>query len=96
MADITVTIPVELTQSMIIRAGVITDEARALELAVELHDAECVKLFRAEKTRLVEHLDDGESGETVVLEDLREHNALEIADFTLAVWRSALGEQRRD
>jgi hypothetical protein len=49
MADITVTIPVELTQAMIIRSGVIKDEARALELAIELHDvvAACVKLFLA-------------------------------------------------
>jgi hypothetical protein len=89
---ITVTIPVELTRSMIIRAGVIGDEARALELAIELHEvvARCVELYRADKTRLVEFPNEDFNAEPVELEPLREHNALEIADFTLAVWRQAL------
>ena len=54
MNDIDVKIPIELTAAMIVRAGVIKDEARAGELAVELHDivARCVELFRADKRRL--------------------------------------------
>jgi hypothetical protein len=69
-APIQVSIPVELTAAMVIRAGVIKDEARARDLAVELHDvvAKCVELYWAQ----------------------RAPNALEIADFTLAVWQWAL------
>ena len=37
MTNITVTISVELTQSMIIRHGAVADEKRAFELAQELH-----------------------------------------------------------
>jgi hypothetical protein len=100
MADnIVVTIPVELTRAMIISAGVITDEARALELATELHDvvAEVMKLYRARKRRLVEYSDpECEPTEPVVLEEARYPNALEIADFTLAVWRQALGRPGQD
>jgi hypothetical protein len=51
MSDIQISIPVELTAAMIIRAGAIINETRALELATELHEivAECVRLFRADK-----------------------------------------------
>jgi hypothetical protein len=93
MSDITVTIPVELTQAMIMRGGVVEDEARAHELAIELHEvvAELVKLYRAEKTRVVE-IPEGEDdpAKFVELEPSRTPNALEIADFTLAVWQQAL------
>jgi hypothetical protein len=90
-SDIVVRIPVELTAAMIIRAGVIKNEARARELAIELHEivAEAVKLYRAEKIRLVDLPCDPE-GEPTVLEERRPHNALEVADFTLACWRQAL------
>jgi hypothetical protein len=92
MTTINITISVELTQLRIIRAGVITDEARALELARELHEiiAQCVELYRAEKIRPVKFLDDDPDAEPVELEPLRPTNALEIADFTLALWRCAL------
>jgi hypothetical protein len=85
------TIPVELTAAMVMRAGVITNEKRARELAEELHEivAACVELFRADKRRFVRLPDDPEQ-EPTVLEDLRGPNALEIADFTLAAWRQAL------
>jgi hypothetical protein len=99
MGDITVTIPAELTQAMVIRRGVIKDERRALELALELHEviAACVKLYRADKRRLVKLPDDDDPNEEpTVLEDLREPNALEVADFTLAVWRQALVSGRSD
>jgi hypothetical protein len=94
---ITVTIPVELTAAMIIRGGVVTDEALALSLAEELHDvvAKYVKLRLADKRRLVEYPkgrdgeDDPEAG-PIELEPSRGPNALEIADFTLAAWRQAM------
>jgi hypothetical protein len=97
MSDISITIPVELTQSMIIRAGRIADEKRALALAHELHDVvlKCVQLFRARKRRLVEHPkgpdgEDDPDAEPIELEEAREPNPLELADFTLACWRQAL------
>jgi hypothetical protein len=108
MPDILVSIPVELTQSMIIRAGVIDDEARALELATELHEvvAEVTKLYRVYKSRIVKFRDDDElakldpshapDDELVVLEEARVPNALEVADFVLAVWRQALGKCSTD
>jgi hypothetical protein len=91
--NIEISIPLELTAAMVIRAGIIKNEARALELATELHEivARCVELFRVDKRRLVELPDDDDpDGEPVELESLREPNALEVADFTLAVWRQAL------
>jgi hypothetical protein len=50
MADIVVKIPIELTQRMITWMGVIKDEARALELAIELREIvhECVERRIAE------------------------------------------------
>jgi hypothetical protein len=89
--DITVTIPVELTAAMIIRAGKIGDEARALVIAKELHEivARCVELFRAERPDIVERADD-DPGKFVTVEKAHERTALEIADFTLACWRQAL------
>jgi hypothetical protein len=97
MGDIEVRIPVELTAAMVIRAGVITDEARVLELAHELHAiiAKFVELRRAEKRRLAEHPkgpdgEDNPDAEPVVPEEARGPDALEIADFTLAAWRQAL------
>jgi hypothetical protein len=98
MADISVTIPIELTQAMVIRGGVIRNEARALEFANELHEivAELVKPYRASKTRLVKLDDNDPDAEPTVLEELREPNALELADFTLAVWRQALVDGRSD
>jgi hypothetical protein len=95
--DIKVSIPAELTAAMIIRAGVIKDEARALEIAHELHAvvAQCVKLRLAEKRSLVELPSDEElerdpEAEPVELEPARGPNALEIADFTLACWKQAM------
>jgi hypothetical protein len=89
--DIVVRIPVELTRSMIIRAGVIADEARALELATEVHEvvAACAALYAASEFRVIEDLDE------VFLPECdkrpkRKPNALETADFTLAVWRQTL------
>jgi hypothetical protein len=71
---------------------------KARELAIELHDivAECVKLYRADKRRLVEYPDDDPEREPIVLEALREPNALELADFRLAVWRQALRDGAGD
>ena len=76
--DIEIKIPVELTAAMIIRAGVITDEARAKELAVELHDivAESVKLYRADRRRTVKLPDDDPEQELVVLKDWHVPNDL--------------------
>jgi hypothetical protein len=78
MADpIVVSIPTELTAAMIIRAGVIKSEARAENLAHELHEivAGFRELYLAERSEL---------------------SPLEIADFTLAVWRQALVNSRGD
>jgi hypothetical protein len=95
--DIIVRIPPELTAAMIIRAGVIADEARALELATELHEIvpKLLALWLAEKRRLVELPDDPDE-EPTVLEQARKPNALEIADFTLAVWRQAVRNSKDD
>jgi hypothetical protein len=97
MADIEVKIPVELTQSMIIRCGLITDETRARALAEELHEVVLAftKLRLADKRRLVElpsdeDLEQDPDAEPVELESLRGPNALEIADFVLATWRQAM------
>jgi hypothetical protein len=92
MSEIVVRIPVELTQAMILRGGVIKDEARALELAVELHEtvAEVMNLHRADRPRLVEFPNGDYNAEPVVLEERHEPTALEIAEFTLESWRRAL------
>jgi hypothetical protein len=75
--DIVVRIPPELTAAMIIRAGVITNETRALELATELHEvvSQCVALWISSE---------------------RKPGPLEIADFSLAVWRQAIRNGRGD
>jgi hypothetical protein len=97
MDNINVSIPVELTQSMIVRRGVVESEALALELAHELHDviARATKLFLAETITVVrrpvgpdgkEVLDD----EPVMIDGPRAPTELEVADFVLALWRVAV------
>jgi hypothetical protein len=93
MSDINICIPVELTAAMILRAGVVKDEARALALANELHDVvnKFTKLRLAEKRSVVEHPEDAVGdAEPVEIEPPRGPNAREIAGFTLAAWRNAM------
>jgi hypothetical protein len=71
---------------------VITSERRAAELAREqLHEItpKLLALRLAEKRCLVELPDDPDEAPNVLEED-HKPDALEIADFTLAVWRQAL------
>jgi hypothetical protein len=98
LSNINVSIPVELTQSMIIRRGVVADEARALELAVESHDiiAKATEIYRAKIITVVDHPvgPDGKEipdAEPIVVEGPRPMDADEIADFQLAAWRVAVG-----
>jgi hypothetical protein len=75
MTNIEISIPVELTAAMVIRAGIITSEAHAAELAAELHDLipEIVAAWAAHQGRFG-----------------HPPTPLEIADFQLACWRQAL------
>jgi hypothetical protein len=98
MSNINVSIPAELTQSMIIRGCKIADETLALELALELHDVigKVTALRLADRRTLVEHPKgpdgkDDPNAEPIVLEPERGPNALEVADFQLAAWLVALG-----
>jgi hypothetical protein len=87
--QITISIPVELSAACVIRAGHVKDEAVALQIARELHDvvAAYVRMFRNEPPHALVRLPDDPEGEPIEVEPARKHNALEIADFALALWR---------
>jgi hypothetical protein len=101
---IQISIPIELTAAMVIRAEVIKDEARAKELAIELHEivAKATELYSARVTKLVATPEDHDDNkpliladksqidELVVLEEEHRTTPLELADFQLACWRTAL------
>jgi hypothetical protein len=99
--DLVITIPIELTQSLIIRRSAVVfgeenalGAIEALKLAIELHQVigEFVKLRLADQRRLTEC--SGYPDEAPFpLGEMRGPNALEVADFTLTAWLNILGGQ---
>jgi hypothetical protein len=98
--DITLTIPVELTRSLIIRRSAAVygedgafDDLEAMKLAIRLHNvvAEYAKIRLAEKRQLVEHDENDPDEPPFPLEEPRGPNALEIADFTMTLYLNTIG-----